>query len=106
MTLSCSSASPAADARVLIRKLEKHASPSPNPVRLMPPSKNADESWTVSAPNVLLAASFWGSGHGEGVTVEFATAHATSLLPVPHSWPPTNSGWRLQAAVKQLLVPR
>src|SRR5262249_25127573 len=41
-SLSCSSESPDAEARLLTRKLEKHAPPSPSPVRLRPPSKRVE----------------------------------------------------------------
>src|SRR5438132_5798913 len=84
-SLSCSSESPAADERLLMRKLEKQAPPTPSPVRLIPPSKNVERPWTVSAlnwsPTAFPEMFFCGRIHGEGVTAVFATAQALSLLP-------------------------
>src|SRR5215470_3339281 len=84
--LSCSSESPAAEERLLIRKLEKQAPPNPRPVRLSPPSKKVERPWTVSAlnwsPTGFPWMFFWGRIHGEAVTVVLATAQALSGAPI------------------------
>src|SRR5262245_15272331 len=101
-TLSCSSASPAAEERLLIRKLEKQASDSFSWVRFSPPSKR------LVGAKVLLGVPACGSTHGDALAVSCASAQALSLVTWGQSEVvlPTKSGWRLQAAVKQLFVPR